>query len=497
MTKRSDRPGLGSLGSGAVTGISLLIVSAVAAAVGVVIARKFGRSDETDGLLAAYGVFVVIVIAAQAMRVAVLPDLARARAEGRLAGELSGMVLALVAVVVPLVLVTETATRPLAYVLTGGGSEVARDTAADALRWMIVAASAHLFAALVASALASLDDYGTSAVAYAAGSLSGLALILATIDSSGIVAVAWGMTTNGAVVLGVTSAALALRALRERMPPRAATPTGEPLLTRVGSFAVAASLPLTLQLLYVVCLPFAGRLGTGSATSFVYAYLAASALVQVTAGSLGLVTSVPLSRTSFTPEAVSRHVVAGTWIALTIIGAAAGVFALAGGHVVEAVLGGAYGGHVGSAVGNLIVAFSVWVVAAVGLTVAFPLMFLVGRTRRLPWIALAALALQVPLAWAASELFGLTGLALALGISTFVVFAALLRELEALHESTAGVVTAAALVGSLTAVAFGVPSLVLGPALSALLGLVVYGGIVALLRPRRLRASWAYLRAIG
>ena len=94
MSKRTDSPGLGSLGSGALTAGSFLLVSGIAAAIGVVIAREFGRSEATDGLLAAYGLFVVIVIASQAIRVAVLPQLARAQEEGRLAGELAGFAIA-------------------------------------------------------------------------------------------------------------------------------------------------------------------------------------------------------------------------------------------------------------------------------------------------------------------------------------------------------------------------------------------------------------------
>ena len=86
MRKRTDSPGLGSLGAAALTAASLIVVSGFAALVGVLIAREFGRTDETDGFFAAYGVFVVVVTAAQAIRVAVLPSLARAR-EARESGE--------------------------------------------------------------------------------------------------------------------------------------------------------------------------------------------------------------------------------------------------------------------------------------------------------------------------------------------------------------------------------------------------------------------------
>ena len=129
------------------------------------------------------------------------------------------------------------------------------------------------------------------------------------------------------------------------MPRGAVRPTGPPLSSRLGVFATAASLPIALQLLYVVCIPFAGRLGSGSVTSFGYAYLAAASLVSVTAVSLGLVTSVPLARSGLSPALAARHVVSASWIALAFIGAAAGVFALAGADLVEAVLGGAYGGR--------------------------------------------------------------------------------------------------------------------------------------------------------
>ena len=77
MPKRTDSSDLGSLGSAALTATSLIIVSGFAALVGILIAREFGITDETDGFFAAYGVFVVIVTAAQAIRVAVLPSLAR------------------------------------------------------------------------------------------------------------------------------------------------------------------------------------------------------------------------------------------------------------------------------------------------------------------------------------------------------------------------------------------------------------------------------------
>ena len=496
MSKRTDSPGLGSLTSAALTATSTLVVSAFAAIVGIIIAREFGRTDETDGFFAAYGVFIVIALAAQSIRIAVLPALARARDERRLAGNVAGFATALAVVSVPFLVIVELFADPIAGLLTGNGSEVAQSTCADALRWVVLAGVAHLFAGLAASGLAALDDYATAALGYATGSAAGLLLILSVVDSRGIVAVAWGMALNGIVALIVPAVGLVWRARRQSMPAQAVRPAGLPLSSRLGVFAAAAALPIALQLLYVVCLPFAGRLGEGAVTSFGYAYLAAATLVSVTAFSIGLVSSVPLTRSGLGPGVVARHVISSSWVALTVIGAAVGAFALAGGGIVEGLLGDAYGGDVGQEVARLVVVLSPWMIASVGVNVSFPLAFVAERLRPLPWIGAGALALQVLLAWGLGELFDLDGLAVALTISTFVVFLALLWELGALADGTLGVVRAAATVAALTVVAFLPSSLLLGSLAGAIVGLVVYCTIVALIRPRRLRASWAYLRAL-
>ncbi len=498
MAKRTDSPGpgLGSLGSAALTAASLLVVSGFAAVIGVVIAREFGRTDETDGFFAAYGVFVVIITASQAIRVAVLPPLARAREEGRLAGTTAGFATALAVIGTPLVLVALFAADPLAAVLTGGGTEAAQDACAEALAWIVPASVCHLFVGLCASALAALDDYATPALGYAVASAAGLTLIVARVDEDGIAAVSWGMALSAAVALAIPLAMLAWRAGRTSMPASAARPTGSPLHRRLGLFVAAAAIPLALQLAYVVSLPFAGRLGSGAVTSFGYAYLAATTLVGVTAFSIGLVSSVPLSRIGLDREATTRHVVAAVWVALAIIGAAVGVLAFAGADLVEAVLGDAYGDDVGEEVAGLIVLFSAWMVVAVGVNVTFPLTFVARRFRALPWIGLAALVAQVGVAWIGSELLDLDGLALSLAVSTALVLALLLSQLGALAPAARGIVVAAAVVAALTCAAFVPPGLLLGGVASALVGLGLYGALAAVIRPRGLTESWAYLRAL-
>ena len=135
-------------------------------------------------------------------------------------------------------------------------------------------------------------------------------------------------------------------------------------------------------------------------------------------------------------------------------------------------------------------------VASVGVNVAFPLLFVVGRMRALPWIGVLALAVQVPLAWLAGRWLELDGLAFSLAVSTLLVLALLLHQLGALRVAARGLAIAAVVVGVLTLVAFLPPAVVLAPIAAAAAGLVLYSVLLAATRPRGLIASWHYLRAL-
>ena len=165
--------------------------------------------------------------------------------------------------------------------------------------FLVPAAVAQLYAALAASALAAYDSYGTAAAGYALGSVVGLAVILWRVGEDGIVACAWGTLVNGSSPCSHPLTGLLLRADWGR---RVALDVG----SRFAELARAAALPIVLQAFFVVCLRFASGLGTGAVTSFTYAYFVAAALVAVTASSLGMVSSVPLTRGSLSDERAAR-----------------------------------------------------------------------------------------------------------------------------------------------------------------------------------------------
>ena len=497
MEKRTAQSGLGSLATGAVTALAIAVQTGLAAVVGVIIARDVERGPVTDGFFAAYGVFVVLMLAAAALRLVFLPPLARARLDRRLGQETAAWAVALGVLVVPLLVVAVVVAGPAATVLTGFGPEAARDAAEDVLPLMVLAAVAQLFAGLAASALAALDDYLTAAVSYIVASVVGLAYIVARIDADGIDAVATGMALNGLLAVTLPTVALARRARGEAMPRSGVRPSGPPLPHRLLEAGRSVSLPLALQAVYLVCLPFAAREGVGSVTSFGYAYLAASALVAVTSASLGLVTSVPLARAGLDAPRVARHVVSSSWLALVAVGAAAGVFALAGPSLVTAVLGDAYGADAGDELGHLVALLTPWMVFAIAFSVTLPLLFVQARTHGLVLVSLGLVALNVPLAWAGQSLAGLTGLSLALAATTVVADAVMLHRLHAAAPTLSGLLRAAAGIAALGCVAFGLPALVLETGAAALVGLVLYAAALALVRPAGLLGSWRYLRSLA
>jgi O-antigen/teichoic acid export membrane protein len=477
--------GRGALGSGVLTGISTAAVSGSAAILGVILSRKFGHGVRTDGFFAAYGVYLAVVLVAGALRVVVLPRFVAARAEERLAHEMgawtAGLALPLAAVLV----LSVAWPHGLASALTS--NPAAREQAAELLPWVVPSAVAQVYGGLVASALAAFDDYASAAFGFAAGSVCGVVLTLALVGH-GVIAFGWGLALNGALSLAIPLVPL-LRHGAVGAPDR--RPWG-----RLLELGEGIALPIALQGLYVVAYRFASGLGAGRATTFSYAYLIAAFLVAVTATSIALVSTVPLAREGASPERVAHHVVATAWLSLVPVAAAAGVFALAGEPVVRHVLGSSYGGGTGAELGRLVGYLAPWMVASIVVTVAYPIVFVRGRARWLPALAVGALAVQVLVEWAAQAAFGLGGVAAGLAVTTAGVVVVLLGALHALRRTLAGVLVAALVCGLVAVAAFGLPRLVLGPFLAAVLGLIAYTVVLGAWRPAGLRHAWAYLRTL-
>jgi hypothetical protein len=482
-----------ALRSGALTGLAQIVLAFAAAGAGALLAQKFGRNAETDGFLGAYGVYLVLVLAAQAFRMVVVPDLTRAAAEGRLGAESVSFALAFLTLAVPVSVLVAVFSGQLGDLITGNLPPRAAAIAGRALAILVPAAFGQLLAALAASALAAVDSYGTAAAGFALGGITGLIVFAALADAKGIVALAWGLAVNAAVALTVPVVAL----IRKRALVGASRIRLD-VLPRLWHLLQGAAVPLALQGCYLLGLRFAAKLGVGSVTSLSYAYLAASTLVGATAFSLGVISSAPLTRRGLDPDEAGRHVVHAGWVSLSLVGAAAGVFALVGGRIVHLVLGDAYGGRVGRDLGHLVVYLSPWMVAWVGFAVTFPLLFVAGRTRILVPLALAGFGLCIPLGLGLRALWGLPGIAIALGLATLVVSLGLMAavSIRALVVAAVGLARLALAIAGASALAFGGLSLALSPIPAAVLGVAAYALIVFSLRSYGLSDAWAYVRGL-
>ena len=493
--KTSPFRGQSAVRSGLVTSLSYVTLSVAGSVAGVYLAHKFGRNDETDGFMAAYGIYLVLVFGAQAFRMVIVPDLTRAAAEGRLGSEFGAYAAAMLVVAVPATVVVATFPGFFGELITGRLPHSSAVIAGRALAWIVPAAFGQLLAALAASALAARDSYAPAAAGFGLGGIAGLVAFVVLADNHGLISLAWGLALNAAIALGLPLTALLLRGGRAHHLRGGAAVAARERLWRLAS---GAAVPLAVQALYVIALRFAAGTGEGAVTSLSYAYLLAATFVSATAFSLSLIAAAPLTRRGLDAEAAAEHVVHSAWVSLALVGAGAGIVALVGGRVVTALLGHAYSGAVGDQLGHLVVYLSPWMIGSAAFSITYPLLFVTRRTQWLVPLAIAVVVVDIPISIAGRAWGGLTGVAVALGISTLLLVVGLMGTLSSrmLVLSLYGLGRLALIVGAATALAFGGASLVVSAVPAAALGFVVYTLILVSVRQLGLADAWHYVRAL-
>jgi O-antigen/teichoic acid export membrane protein len=470
------------------------MLSGAGALAGVYLAHKFGRNEETDGFMAAYGAYLVLVLGAQAFRMVVVPDLTRAEAEGRLAAEFRAYGVSFLAVAVPASAVIVAFPGFFGELITGRLPESSADIAGRALMWLVPAAFLQLLAALAASALAARDHYSAAAAGYALGGITSLAFFILAADEHGLISLAWGLTLAGGVTLALPLIGLFVGGARLRHLRGG----GFEIRRRLTRLLVGVAVPLAVQSLYLIALRFAAGTGEGNVTSLSYAYLLAAMFVTATAFSLSLISAAPLTRRGADPAAAAKHVVHAAWISLAVVAAASGIVAVVGGRFITWALGKHYAGDAGEELGRLVVYLAPWMVASAAFSIVYPLLFVMRRTRFLLPLACGAVLVDLPISLEARAWGGLAGVAVALGISTVLLVLGLMAALGrgVLLLSVAGIARVSLVVLAAAALAFGGASLLLTAVPAALLGLVVYAAILVAMRELGLADAWHYVRAL-
>jgi hypothetical protein len=319
-------------GSAAITAALQVASMAVGAIFALLILRQFGKSPQTDGLLAAYGVYGLVLVVAGTLRTTIVAPLTQSgRPLERVNDFLGAATLVVAGTALPFVLLAS----PVASLLTGDLGSEAQDAATTALICFWAAAAGQLIVAVAAAALAVRAEFALPGAAYVVAGLTSIAVLLTAGDALGTDAAALGVAGGGVLA----AALLLVRLRRVGWRPRA--------LFRRGTTLRSAALMLTgavgvvgWQACYVITLAFAARLGPGEVTLYTYAFFAAGMLIGATGGSASIVMAAPIAEDWDGEPAWLRPPTLDVLRAgLTIIVPVLGGAALIGDDVLELLLG--------------------------------------------------------------------------------------------------------------------------------------------------------------
>ena len=329
-----DDGGVRFVGSAAITAVLQILSMAVGALLALVILREFGKSAQTDGLLAAYGLYGLVLVVAGTLRTTTVGPMTRG---GDLFGGLDtfvgGALLIIAVTAAPFVILA----GPTADALTGDLPQAAHDAAASSLVLFWAASAAQLVTAVCTAALAVRREFALAGAAYVLGTSVALVVVLAVGDSMGTDAAAAGVL--GGSVLGAALVAGRLVQAGWRPAPRRMLPsaqTGGALRTIVfGAMGVAG-----WQATYVVTLGFAANLGAGAVTLYTYAFFAVGIIIGATGAPASIVMAAPVADVWDGDERRLRPMIvdvlrAGLTIVVPVIAAAA----LIGDDVIVLLLG--------------------------------------------------------------------------------------------------------------------------------------------------------------
>ncbi len=189
----------------AVTAGTQLIAMASGTVLAILVVIQFGKGPESDGVFAAYGLYSVLVMLAQSVRVTMV---ARLIEGGGLWANLDRLVGAMLMCAFVSGIVLVGLSGPLVDLLVGSLGDAATGTARTALIILWAAASLHLVAAILSAALGALGDFTTPGVAYASGGIASIAALLALEGELGIDAVATAVALGSVLIFGIMAVRL-------------------------------------------------------------------------------------------------------------------------------------------------------------------------------------------------------------------------------------------------------------------------------------------------
>lgn len=467
--------------SAAMTGASLALVALGAATQVTLYLRDFGATHRTDGFIAAFAVYSLVVVFGQLLRTTAVPLLSGSAP--KIAGLTFSWAIVLIAVVAAGA--CEALAAPLGHLISTASGPEGRRVAIASLRVMAPAIGLQLVGAGLAIGGALRDRLVRVAFAYMASSVAGLAAFFLLRGQAHERVLAWTMLSASVVLV---AGLLAGAGIQPRRPP-----APNAVLRGAAALLGSTSLPASFVLMYPITIALAPAARPGQVTLFGLAFTTCSFLAGFTGQALSMVDAIALTRIGARALEERRVIVTRAFRYSVLIAVPGlGVAAVAGGPIVRGLIsGGSAASHQYFGIDLLLLA--PWLVATLALWATLPaLLAQASRPAKggLTAAVIGLIGLHVLATLAGRAIAGFDGVIVAMSVAPVVFVAASLHL--AVPAAGRELLRHALIIVAVGAASFGVFDLgaraianagaVSGMA-AAIAGALAYGGIAAAAYP--------------
>lgn len=265
-----------------------------------------GESAEADGFLAAYSIYLLLIVFGLTLRVSLVPMLGSTSRPTEFERTAKLRVSEILPVAILLGGLLVALSPVLGDLLMHGASEDAKRAAERSIAILGLAAIGQIWAATISSVLGGAQRFVVSSLVYVASSALMLVASVVLMRQFGVIGAAIGVVVAAAVLV-IMHVAYAGRLGFWAWPNPRALVRGESWRA-IGTVSSVSISTMVLQLNLTVAIAFVSGT-TGLVSGYVYAYLATVMVTGVTASTIGLVTLPGLMRAldDQGPEAVDHY----------------------------------------------------------------------------------------------------------------------------------------------------------------------------------------------
>ncbi|MBK5229643.1 MAG: hypothetical protein JJE27_00575 [Thermoleophilia bacterium] len=325
--------------SSVVVSVTQLSAALLGGLFALLVAVIVGEGDATDGFLAAYSAYLLLILFGTTMRVSLVPMLGSTADPDSFSQRAGKRVSQILPVAFAACLVFAALAPLLGRLLLQGASDAAQAAAVQSIALLGIAALFQIWAAVLASVLGASRRFIGSSLIYLVSSFVMVILAGGLMELYGITGAAIGVVLSALILL--VGHLVYLARLGFTAWPRTAALLNSESWRATAKVSGGSVLTMVLQLNLMISIGFVSG-ATGIVSGYVYAYLATIMATGVTAATIGLVTMPGLiASLARDGHVAARHYLRETaaFGAFLYVPVAVG-FACFGRPIVDAVLGG-------------------------------------------------------------------------------------------------------------------------------------------------------------